>query len=78
MSGEELELCCGAAEIYLPRCISAFVGADITTALLCTGICGTEGDSMMVDVGTNGEIVLPLKAPGFPAECRAWTAPLTM
>ena len=57
-SGKELGLCCRFADIYLPRCISAFVGADITTALLGTGICNAKGDSMMVDVGTNGEIVL--------------------
>ena len=57
-SGENLELCCKGAKIYLPRCISAFVGADITTALLGTGIRGTEHGAMMVDVGTNGEIVL--------------------
>ena len=58
MSGEELGLCCKAARIYLPRCISAFVGADITTAMLGCGISGTEHGSMLVDVGTNGEIVL--------------------
>lgn len=56
--GQELGLCCRAADIYLPRCISAFVGADITAALLGTGICRADRDSMLVDVGTNGEIVL--------------------
>lgn len=58
MSGEELGLCCKAARVYLPRCISAFVGADITMAILGCGISGTEHGSMLVDVGTNGEIVL--------------------
>ncbi len=57
-TGEELGLCCKTAKVYLPRCISAFVGADITTAILGTGIRGTDPGSMMVDVGTNGEIVL--------------------
>lgn len=57
-SGENLGLCCKGAKVYLPRCISAFVGADITTALLGTGIRGTEHGTMMADVGTNGEIVL--------------------
>ncbi len=28
-----------AARLYLPRCMSAFVGADITTALVASGIC---------------------------------------
>jgi len=57
-SGKELGLCCRKADIYLPRCISAFVGADITTALLGTEICQIGRDSMLADVGTNGEIVL--------------------
>ena len=57
-TGEELGLCCKTAKVYLPRCISAFVGADITTAILGTGIRGTDPGSMMVDIGTNGEIVL--------------------
>ncbi len=58
MSGEALGLCCKDADVYLPRCISAFVGADITTAILGSGICNTEQTAMMTDVGTNGEIVL--------------------
>lgn len=57
-TGEELGLCCKTAKVYLPRCISAFVGADITTAILGAGVRGTDSGSMMVDVGTNGEIVL--------------------
>lgn len=103
-TGEALDLCCSRADVYLPRCMSAFVGADITTAILGSGIaddeaagapfahgkcaslsdagCGSElsvpndcasdlsarmdGSSaaesdrarLLVDVGTNGEIVL--------------------
>lgn len=88
--GEALDLSCRKADVYLPRCMSAFVGADITTAILGSGLtetdripgadgsrkeaaaaidtnisCGeTDGVSaegsprLMVDVGTNGEIVL--------------------
>lgn len=43
--------------IYLPPCISAFVGADIICAILATGLCGKD-TAMLVDIGTNGEIVL--------------------
>lgn len=57
-SGDALGLCCKGAKVYLPRCISAFVGSDITTALLGTGIRGTAHGAMMADVGTNGEVVL--------------------
>ena len=43
-SGEALGLCCKDADVYLPRCISAFVETDITTAILGSGICNTEQD----------------------------------
>ena len=38
--------------------MSAFVGADITTALLVSGICSKPDTRMLVDIGTNGEIAL--------------------
>ena len=42
-------------EVYLPRCVSAFVGADITCAMTATDF-DQKNDSVLVDVGTNGEI----------------------
>ena len=42
---------------YLPRCISAYVGADITTAILAAGY-PRQGISLLVDIGTNGEMAL--------------------
>ena len=43
--------------IYLPPCISAFVGADTTCALLATQLC--DGNTAMIaDIGTNGEMAL--------------------
>lgn len=43
--------------VYLPRCISAFVGADTTCAIIATQLCG-ENTAMLVDIGTNGEMAL--------------------
>lgn len=43
--------------IYLPPCISAFVGADTTCALLATQLC-TGNTEMMSDIGTNGEMAI--------------------
>ena len=90
-TGEALDLSCRKADVYLPRCMSAFVGADITTAILGSGLTETDrilsadgshkeaaaaidtnvscgemdgvsaargGRPRLVDVGTNGEIVL--------------------
>ncbi len=61
--GEELpaaglRLPCVHAKAYLTRCISAFVGGDITSALLYSGICGGPKTRMLIDVGTNGETAL--------------------
>ena len=54
-----LDLHCAAdAIVYLPRCMSAFVGADITTALLASGICTRDTTALLTDIGTNGEIAL--------------------
>lgn len=43
---------------YLPPCMNAFVGADITCAVLASGMCGKEETAMLCDIGTNGEIAL--------------------
>ncbi len=60
--GEKLERgffeCCPSAEVYLPRCISAFIGADITTAILASGICNDTETALLTDIGTNGELAL--------------------
>lgn len=44
--------------IYLPPCIGAFVGADTVCAILSSGMLDTEQKSLLVDIGTNGEIAL--------------------
>lgn len=46
------------AEVYLPPCASAFVGADITCGALAADLLGRDGPSFLIDVGTNGEMML--------------------
>ncbi|MBQ9115705.1 MAG: DUF4445 domain-containing protein [Clostridia bacterium] len=46
------------ATVYLPRCAEAFVGADLTTALLASGIAESDETNLLVDIGTNGEMAL--------------------
>ena len=46
------------ARLVFPRCMSAFVGADITTAVLASGICEGSGNTLLADIGTNGELAL--------------------
>ena len=45
------------APVYLPRCIGAYVGADVVCAAAAADLtCG--GVQLLTDIGTNGEIVL--------------------
>lgn len=55
----ELELSSLEADtkIYLPPCISAFVGADTTCAIIATRLLNGER-AVLADIGTNGEIAL--------------------
>ena len=44
--------------VYLPRCIGAFLGADLTMAIVASGMCAQEETALLADIGTNGEIAL--------------------
>ena len=44
-------------QVYLPPAISAFVGSDLTCALLACGDLD-KGTALLVDAGTNGEMAL--------------------
>ena len=43
--------------IYTPRCISSYVGADITCAIIASGMM-KDKVSFLVDIGTNGEMAV--------------------
>lgn len=43
---------------YLPRCMHAFVGADVTCAILASSLCSEYGTALLCDIGTNGEMAL--------------------
>lgn len=43
---------------YLPPCMDAFVGADITCAVLSSQMTSMSGTALLCDIGTNGEIAL--------------------
>lgn len=46
------------APVHLLPGFSSYVGADLVAGSLCTGLMNDEGPSLLVDVGTNGEILL--------------------
>lgn len=43
---------------YYPPCMNAFVGADITCAVLAGGLCDSSETALLCDIGTNGEMAL--------------------
>jgi len=55
------------ARVYLMPVIGGFVGGDTTSGILATSLAELSGPSMLIDIGTNGEIVLA-------AEGRMWAA----
>ena len=46
------------AELYLPPCISAYVGADMVCAMTASHMTETGGTVLLADIGTNGEMGL--------------------
>jgi uncharacterized 2Fe-2S/4Fe-4S cluster protein (DUF4445 family) len=48
-----------SAKVLLSPCVGSYVGGDITAGLLCTDLIrSSEGVSLFIDIGTNGEIVI--------------------
>jgi len=44
--------------LYCLPCIAGFVGADIVSGIFATGLAQGEEVRMLIDIGTNGEIVI--------------------
>ena len=49
---------CGSAVLLTIPDISGYVGADTVGCVLSSGLCDAEETTLMVDIGTNGEMVL--------------------
>lgn len=47
-----------AMPVHLLPGFSSYVGADLVAGCVCTGLMSEPGPSLLVDVGTNGEILL--------------------
>ena len=46
------------ARVTFAPCVSSYVGADTVAAILACGMEDDQGVSMLIDIGTNGEIAL--------------------
>jgi uncharacterized 2Fe-2S/4Fe-4S cluster protein (DUF4445 family) len=58
MPAASLDLQCANAEVYLAPCIAGHVGADTAAVILSEGPHRSPTTQLLVDVGTNAEIVL--------------------
>jgi len=54
----DVKLNFGPTIAYLPPCIHAFVGADISCAVMASRMCESDEIALLCDIGTNGEIAL--------------------
>lgn len=45
-------------QVWIPPCMDTFVGADITAAVLTSGMCRNDQTTLLCDIGTNGELAL--------------------
>ena len=61
------------ALLYTMPMIASYVGGDITSGIMASGIHEAEGISLLFDIGTNGEIVLGNKE--FLVACSASAGP---
>lgn len=60
--------------IYSAANIQSFLGSDTTAAALACGIGQTDKKTLLVDIGTNGEVVLGNKTKLLAASCAAGPA----
>ncbi|MHC4986436.1 MAG: ASKHA domain-containing protein, partial [Planctomycetota bacterium] len=44
--------------LYCLPCVAGFVGADVVTGIYATGLADSDDLRMLIDIGTNGEIVI--------------------
>ena len=64
----------GPAAVIVGPEVSAFIGADTVAALLSTGMADRTEDTLLVDLGTNGEVVLATGGRLFAASAAAGPA----
>lgn len=60
LSAGDLGLEPASAQVHLLPSAAAYVGADLMAGVFASGLLYDDGPSMLVDIGTNGEILLKL------------------
>jgi len=60
-----------ACKVYAPPLVGGYIGADILAAIVATGMYKEKNICMIIDIGTNGEIVIGNKDKMFATSCAA-------
>ncbi len=60
--------------LYIVPSVSSYVGGDITSGILASGIWSSDSDTLFIDLGTNGEIVFGNKDYLLTCACSAGPA----
>ena len=55
---EEIGLPGRGAMVHLSPCVASYMGGDITSGVVATGLAREEPLTLFIDIGTNGEIVV--------------------
>ena len=63
-----------AANVYAIANIAGFLGADTTAVALAVGMDKTDKITLVIDIGTNGELILGTKDKMYAASCAAGPA----
>ncbi len=58
LAARDLDIACPNARVYVAPCIAGHVGADTAAAILAEGPHRSDDVQLLVDIGTNAEIVL--------------------
>ncbi|EPZ60948.1 putative iron-sulfur cluster binding protein [[Clostridium] sordellii ATCC 9714] len=62
------------ADVYLAPSVSSYVGGDITSGVLASGMWTSDENILFIDLGTNGEIVFGNKEYMMTCACSAGPA----
>lgn len=75
LGAEELGLPAAAgAKVWCLPAVSAYVGGDITAGMLTCDLTSLPGNVLLIDIGTNGEMVLSRDGAMFSCSCAAGPA----
>ncbi len=75
VKASELEIAINSETfLYIVPSVSSYVGGDITAGILASGIWLSESDVLLIDLGTNGEIVFGNKEYLLTCACSAGPA----